>query len=102
MRSSVITNAEIFLLMGSEVLRKNAHEFPGLLKNVRFGVLQRHGELEAIENLKKMGAGITVLTDELLPVSSAMVRDAVASGEPIDGLAPEKVAAHIRLHGLFR
>lgn len=37
-----------------------------------------------------------------VPVSSTLVRHAVAAGEPLDGLVPPAVAGYIAGHGLYR
>jgi nicotinate-nucleotide adenylyltransferase len=50
----------------------------------------------------RAGASIVLVDAPTSPVSSTMVRAAVAAGQPLSGLVPAPVASYIAAHGLYR
>jgi nicotinate-nucleotide adenylyltransferase len=50
----------------------------------------------------RAGASIVLVDAPTSPVSSTMVRAAVAAGQSLSGLVPAPVAAYIAAHGLYR
>jgi len=45
---------------------------------------------------------VILLDAPTAPVSSTVVREAAAAGRPLEGLVPNRVAAYIHRHGLYR
>jgi nicotinate-nucleotide adenylyltransferase len=50
----------------------------------------------------RAGASIVLVDASTSPVSSTMVRAAVAAGQSLSGLVPAPVASYIAAHGLYR
>lgn len=50
----------------------------------------------------RTGPSIVLVDAPTSPVSSTMVRAAVADGQPLSGLVPARVASYIAAHGLYR
>jgi nicotinate-nucleotide adenylyltransferase len=66
----------------------------------------REGVLGALAALNGKGAGgpagVSFLAMEAVPVSSSLVRERVAGGEPVEELVGGAVAGYIAEHGLYR
>lgn len=94
------------------------HRAGELLDRVTFAVVSRPGhpapalraQLPALaprmctpsDWATRAGASIVLVDAPTSPVSSTMVRAAVAAGQPLSGLVPASVASYIAAHGLYR
>lgn len=97
-------DAELFLLVGDDVAWRMPQwkNITDILSNVHVGVLSRAPRTEARHPLLPCGkSGITLLTDDTLPLSSTMVREAAQRGQILDGMVPHAVARYISAHHLY-
>jgi nicotinate-nucleotide adenylyltransferase len=94
------------------------HRADELLDRVTFAVVSRPGhpapalqtQLPALaprmctpsDWATRAGTSIVLVDAPTSPVSSTMVRAAVAAGQPLSGLVPAPVASYIAAHGLYR
>lgn len=94
------------------------HRAEALLDRVTFAVVSRPGHpAPALQALlptlaprmctpsnwaTRAGASIVLVDAPTSPVSSTMVRAAVAAGQSLTGLVPDAVEAYIAAHGLYR
>lgn len=64
---------------------------------------QSRREIETCRDflIKRYGADIRLVYNELVPVSSSSIRQAIAGGQPFDQYLPESVAQYIRNRGLY-
>ena len=100
----------ILFLMGTDSFLdlERWHKGPELLRQFAFGLAPRPGfdraayEAQLAYYREKYDADVTVLQNELVPVSSTEVREAVRTGKDISGYLPEKVKDYIYEHGLYR
>ncbi len=100
--------ADLTLIVGADMARTLAqwHEPSQLLSLASVAVAERDGAAQReiageLRDLPTAGR-LTFLDMPSVDVSSSIVRDRVARGEPIDGLVPADVAAYIAEHGLYR
>ncbi len=59
-------------------------------------------EARAAEYCEQYGAHVSVIDTEPMLISSAAVRERIASGEALDGLVPDGVIGYINDNGLYR
>jgi nicotinate-nucleotide adenylyltransferase len=107
-------HAELTFIVGADV----AAGLPGwrepaqITRLARLAVVERAGSrrdavTEALARVQggagsEPGADVTFLDMPAVEVSSSLVRERVAGGEPIDGLVPDAVAAYIAEQELYR
>ena len=97
-------DAELCLLVGNDVACRMPQwkNITDILSKVHVGVLSRSSKAEAMSPLLPCGrSAITLLTDDTLPLSSTMVREAAQQGQPLDGMVPHAVARYISVHHLY-
>ena len=97
-------DAVLFLLVGDDVACRMPQwkNITNILGNVHVGVLSRTPKAEAMSPPLLSGrSGITLLTDDTLPLSSTMVREAAQRGQALDGMVPRAVARYISAHRLY-
>jgi len=77
-----------------------------VLEHVRLGVATRpgvpHGDLDRVRTQLRNAGRVCFFDLEPVPISSSLVRERAANGEPIDDLVPAAVAAEIARRGLYR
>ena len=113
--------SQLFFILGSDALAGIAawHGYPGFLDLAHFVVIARPGMTidEATARAKELrprmcpvpreavsGDGPTrifLVHAQTRDVSSTMIRERLASGQPIDDLVPARVARHIHKHHLY-
>lgn len=101
---------DIVYLIGSDTL----YQFPTwrtareVARLCRMAIVLRPGDdrlpvkLKQAELARDYGLDSILLAAPGLDISSSIVREALHSGRPIDGLVPESVAAYIQSGGLYR
>lgn len=108
----VVTGADAF----ADIL--TWHRAQDLLDRVTFAVVSRPGHPAPALRVQlpslaprmctpadwatRAGASIVLVDAPTSPVSSTMVRAAVAAGQSLSGLVPAPVASYIAAHGLYR
>jgi nicotinate-nucleotide adenylyltransferase len=111
---------QIFFVIGADAFAEIAtwHRYPGVLDLAHFVVISRPGHTidGATRRLPELAGRIAsighaqaaaqpsiVLLEASTPdISSTTVRDRIRRGEPIGGLVPAAVEAHIQQHGLYQ
>ena len=91
---------DVVLILGSDALADMPcwREPDAIVALARLAVAPRAGQpVEA-----PAGARLLVIDMPPLAISSTLVRERVRAGEPLDGLLPDAVAAHVRARGLYR
>ena len=99
---------QLVLIMGSDMFLsfETWKEYETLLQNAELAVLCRgdRGEKEKLmpqkEKLEALGGKISLVNNEILPVSSTQLRRLIAFG-CTDAFMPAKVSAYIKEHGLY-
>jgi nicotinate-nucleotide adenylyltransferase len=96
--------ARWFLVIGADQHRNlhTWHGFQDLLPRVTLAVAQRPGEEAAEVDPRVRGAATVRLALPPMPVSASDIRARVAAGLDIAALVPQRVAAYIHQHGLYR
>jgi len=100
---------ELTFIVGGDM----AHSFPSwrepeaVLELASLGVAERSGVarddiVERLSPLRGAPERVRFFDMPRLDVSSSMIRRRVAEGRPIRYLVPDRVAAHIAEHGLYR
>ena len=100
----IYEDAALFLLVGDDVACRMppGKSITDILSSVHVGVLSRTPQTDARHPLPPCGkSGITLLTDDTLPLSSTMVREAAQRGQSLDGMVPHAVARYIFAHHLY-
>lgn len=110
---------QIFFIIGSDAFADIAtwHDYPRILEACHYAVIARPGVsldhalaaaplvrarlATAADVGSTSGTGVFRVDTVTVPVSSTVVRTRLARGEPLDGLVPVAVAAHIRRHHLY-
>ena len=98
---------ELTFIVGADMARTLPawREPEQVLSLARLAVAEREGaaQREIRDVLAALSGDERVLFLDMAPidVSSSMVRERVAEGEPIDDLVPAAVAEYIELHGLY-
>jgi len=109
----------LVLVTGADAFRDIAtwKDYPHILDRAHFAVVSRPGvDASSLRNLlpdladRMIGAGdephgrtpqIFLIDAATSPVSSTDIRRRLAAGQPVEGLVPAGVAAHIERHGLY-
>jgi nicotinate-nucleotide adenylyltransferase len=100
--------AELYLVLGWDAARelRSWHEPEVVSSLARLVVVRRPGmEMPTARDLEGVGLdpGRVVLCPETTPdVSATELREALATGGPVDHLLPAAVAGYIADHGLYR
>lgn len=103
--------AALVFLMGGDSLRDlpTWHRPLDLLKQCSLGVLRRPGDsvdaalLAQLEHqLPGLAAKVAFVEAPPLNLASHAIRRRVRAGQPLTGLVPEAVAAHIQRHNLYQ
>jgi nicotinate-nucleotide adenylyltransferase len=102
-------HAELTLIVGADVASTLPawHEPERLLELAALAVAARPGtgRRAVLEPLAALGGGARIgvefLDSPVIDVSSSLVRERAAAGEPIDGLVGGAVAGYIAEHGLY-
>lgn len=97
-------DAELFLLVGGDVASRMSQwkNITDILGKVHVVVLPRTPKAsDPLPVVLCERSGITLLTDEALPLSSTMVREAAQRGQSLDGMVPQSVARYISDHRLY-
>ena len=106
-------DARLTFIVGADMARTLPawREPRELLELADLAVAEREGAgreevLGALAALNRMSAGrpagVSFLAMEAVPVSSSLVRERVAGGEPVEELVGGAVAGYIAGHGLYR
>jgi nicotinate-nucleotide adenylyltransferase len=114
---------ELFFVLGSDAFADIAawHHYPEVLDAAHFVVVARPGtsladlrahlpaldsrmshDVSSITNPSRGTPGIVLLSASTPNVSSTEIRRRVGAGEPLDGLTPRVVIAHIERHQLYK
>ncbi len=102
--------ASFYFLMGADMFLtvEEWHDFPGLMRAATLCAAARHeGELLPLRQhaemlKKKYGARCCIEKIPVLDVSSTRIRKALACGEDVQTLLPNRVQKYIRRNGLYR
>jgi nicotinate-nucleotide adenylyltransferase len=105
-RSSSHAESRLTLILGSDMARtlpswRRAQELVSLA-DVAVAERPGDGRAEVLAALEPLGARATFLEMPTIDVSSSMVRERVARGEPVQELVGPAVAAYIAEHQLYR
>lgn len=100
---------KIYFLMGTDTFLQLESWYRGeeLLEKYAFALAPRPGfaRYEFEEKLEyyreKYGTEVTVLNNEMLPISSTEIRERLAAGFPVTGLVPDEVERYIIENGLY-
>ena len=101
-------DAELYFLLGADALQDLPHwnEPRRLSEMARFGVFSREATPLDWAELERLIPGLrertTLLDIPLIGISSSEVRKRVAAGESIRYWVPDKVAAYIQQHDLYK
>lgn len=100
---------ELYLLMGEDMFLTvdKWHDAPGIFRRAVLCASPRSREgmprlLEKRRELEEQGARCRVEDIPFLDVSSTRVRELAGAGAELSGLVPDRVAAYIRRHGLYK
>jgi nicotinate-nucleotide adenylyltransferase len=97
---------ELYFILGADAFRDihQWHDYPQILDAAHFVVVSRPGFPAGEVRLESQAykSDLIILIDEpTADVSSSAIRQARASGQPIDGMVPPIVQQHIEQHGLY-
>jgi nicotinate-nucleotide adenylyltransferase len=99
--------SELFFIAGADAVLeiRTWHRWEELFRECRFIALARPGfDMRALEAVlpAELLAQVHLLPAPGFDLSSTMIRERVARGEPVRYLVTEAVDAYIRKHGLYR
>lgn len=106
--SGRMPDAELFFLMGSDMLRsfETWHRPDGISRLATLVCTERVGqsgeEEETAARLKERFGARILLLGGVSDLSSTEIRERIAAAKPIDGLVPEEVAIEIYARGLYQ
>ncbi|HEY5617600.1 MAG TPA: nicotinate-nucleotide adenylyltransferase [Vicinamibacterales bacterium] len=111
---------QLFFILGADAFAEIAtwHEFPDVLDAAHFIVVARPGTTldravartpdlrgrarSVSEYVEDGGPGLFLIEADTRDISSTVIRQRLAAGQPIDDLVPSAVARHIAAHHLYR
>jgi nicotinate-nucleotide adenylyltransferase len=100
---------ELTLIVGGDMARSLPlwHAPREILRRARLGVAERGADAralvtEALEVLPGAEGRVEFFTMPRIDISSTLVRERAAAGQPIRYLVPDEVARHIGARGLYR
>ncbi len=101
-------NSNIFLVCGGDMVVSlhTWYRYSDLVSLCEFIVFNRKGIeneqfLKAIDNLKKSGAKITVLENNITDISSTQLRNAIAENKNLSGFITKKTANYIKENKVY-
>lgn len=108
--SGIFSEAEIHFIVGSDsyMTLEDWQKSDSLLREMKFACAYRACDAEtgdvsvkAAEYRKKYGTETVIIADKIQNVSSTSIREAVASGESIEGMVPRSIEHYIHEHRLY-
>jgi nicotinate-nucleotide adenylyltransferase len=100
-------DAEVTLIVGADMARtlaswREPHEIARLISQVAVAERDDAGRAEVLDSLQALGVGGAFLGMEPIDVSSSLIRERIAAGEPVEGFLSAEVADYIAERGLYR